>query len=97
MVNQLKILTCIFLIINFKNSKMTDLQIIKQIEKQLNIKLKKVEVSKMNQNSFVIDNGVVTHLDLSWNNISDISFLKDLKNLTELDLSGNEILDILFL
>jgi small GTP-binding protein len=39
----------------------------------------------------------LTELDLSINQITDISFLKDLTNLTELDLSSNQITDYSFL
>ncbi|MCJ7777837.1 MAG: leucine-rich repeat domain-containing protein, partial [Sedimentisphaerales bacterium] len=71
-----------------------DLNIIHQLEKQLNIKLKKLKnVNFYNpQNDYVVDErGNITGLSLWATKISDISCLKDLTNLTELYLGGNQI------
>lgn len=78
---------------------MTDLDIIKQIEKELNIKLKKLDKIKWHKKSYSINqNGQVTGLSLSNHRINNlnpiISLLKKLKNLTELSFNKNGIDDI---
>jgi len=100
---------------------MTDLEIIRQIEKELNVKLKKLDKIEwrskgytLNQEGQVIGielcmceienlNRIIsslsalmnlTQLDLSSNQLSDISPLFALTNLTQLDLSSNQLSDI---
>ena len=61
---------------------MTDLQIIKQIEQQFNIKLKKVDEIGWNTKTYIVNNkGNIIGLGLYNCGISDISFLKDLTSL----------------
>ncbi len=74
---------------------MTDIQIIEQIEKQCNIKLKSIEYSLLESNSFVLDskNNVIS-LNISDVEISDLSLIANLKSLKELILNNNQIIDI---
>ncbi|MBN1352955.1 leucine-rich repeat domain-containing protein, partial [candidate division KSB1 bacterium] len=99
---------------------MTDLDIIKQIEKELNVKLIKVDDIGFGGGYSLNQNGQVTgislfgcrikklnriisllkelrnlgELQLTANQLSDISPLKALMNLTELNLGGNQLSDI---
>jgi internalin A len=74
-----------------------DMEIIKQIEKQLGIELKPVPLKKLMSvvNSFSVDNmGQVKGLRLDGRNIKDISFIRSLGGLTHLSLNDNQIRDI---
>ncbi len=74
-----------------------DLDIIRQLEKQLNKKIPQLKVIDFvhPENRYVLDErGNVTGLSLWATKISDISCLKDLSDLTELYLGGNQISDI---
>jgi Leucine-rich repeat (LRR) protein len=84
---------------------MSDLDVIKEIEKIIGIKLKPcppdVDIMKRLESYLLNEDQKVTglnlanlNLPLSGNNLSDISILKDLPNLTQLNLSQNEINDI---
>ncbi|MEA3450884.1 MAG: leucine-rich repeat domain-containing protein, partial [Bacteroidota bacterium] len=82
---------------------MTDIQTIKQIEKELNIKLEKVDEIKyntkkgytLNEQAEIIELGLYECEIKDLNRIID--FLKDLKSLTTLNLRSNNISDISFL
>jgi internalin A len=78
---------------------MTDLDIIKQIEKELNVELKKLNKIVANSIGYTLNqNGQVTGLGLYECEIKNlnriISPLKELKNLTKLTLSDNQLRDI---
>ena len=78
---------------------MTDLDIIKEIEKILDIKLKKIHEFDYSSGGLILNTqGRVTRLDLVYCTIKNIEkiifYLKELKSLTHLDLSGNQISDI---
>jgi Leucine-rich repeat (LRR) protein/GTPase SAR1 family protein len=78
---------------------MSDLDIIKQIEKTLNVKLKEVKIIEWESQCYVLNqNGEVSALGLDDCNIinlkSIIYLLKDLKYLSELDLRKNELENI---
>jgi internalin A len=78
---------------------MSDIEIIKQIEKELNIKLKKLDEIKYNSRCYTLNlNGHITGLILYECEIKDInriiSFLENLNNLNRLSLHGNQISDI---
>ncbi len=76
-------------------TKSFDLFIIKQIEKQLNIKLEEVDELKYDKNGYTVDkNKKVTGLILFDNGFTNICLLKDLTNLIHLDLENNGIEDI---
>ncbi|PKP58263.1 MAG: hypothetical protein CVT88_07580, partial [Candidatus Altiarchaeales archaeon HGW-Altiarchaeales-1] len=77
----------------------TDLEIIKQLGKQLNIELKQlkeIDFRKFQyEKGYILDeNKNIIGLCLNDTNISDISVLGNLKNLTQLDLWNNNISDI---
>lgn len=79
-------------------------KIILELEKQLNTKFQKADVSKTpsirtgKTAEYLTDNnGDITGLMFIHSDIEDFSFLKDLKSLTSLDLSSNNITDISFL
>ena len=76
-----------------------DLQILKQLGKQIGTKLKPVESEVVfgweSRGSLAIDkNKNVVGLNLYDSGITDISVLQELTNLTRLDLSSNQIIDI---
>ncbi|HYV95629.1 MAG TPA: COR domain-containing protein [Chitinophagales bacterium] len=100
---------------------MTELYIIRQIEKKLNIKLPKFDRLRSRERGYMPNqaNNVVglslyncqlrdlqgivanlkelsqlTEIDLSVNNLTDISSLKELRSLTSLNLTNNELIDI---
>ena len=78
---------------------MTDTQIIKQLENQLNIKLKKVEEIDWDTVGYTTDQQEnITGLGLYRCKIKDVTpiikQLTDLKNLTNLNLGYNQISDI---
>lgn len=78
---------------------MKDLDIIKQIEKELNVKLEKLKnIGVFGYGYTLSQKGQVTGLSLYECKIKNlnriISPLKDLKNLTELNLYGNQLSDI---
>jgi len=78
---------------------MTDLDIIKQIEKELNIKLEKLDEIEFSSKGYTLNqNGQVTGLGLYECEIKNlnriISLLKALSNLTELNLWDNQLSDI---
>jgi len=77
---------------------MTDLDIIKQIEKELNIKLEKLDEIPEEKGYTLNQNGQVTGLGLYNCKIKNlnriISPLKELTNLTELHLRDNQLSDI---
>ena len=77
---------------------MTDLQIIKQIEEELNIRFGKVEKITWLTNSYTVNKQAkITGLGLYRCQIEDLSriidFLRALKNLTVLNLGANKISD----
>jgi small GTP-binding protein len=74
-----------------------DLEIIKQIEIDLNIKLEVIMLEAIvgGVRGYTTDeNKNIIGLNLSFLEIHDVSFLKDLKNLTHLDLKNNKVSDI---
>ena len=78
---------------------MTDLDIIKQIEKELNIKLEKLDGMKFGSEGYTLNqNGQVTGLGFWECNIKNlnriISSLKALTNLTNLQLIRSQLRDI---
>jgi len=79
---------------------MTDLDIVKNIEKELNVKLEKLDkIEWWGRNGYTLNqNGQVTGLVLHSCEIKNlnriISLLKELKNLTKLSLGRNELSDI---
>ena len=77
---------------------MTDLDIIKQIEKELDVKLDKKDEIEHSKGYTLNENGQVTGLGLSHYELKNlnrvISLLKELTNLTELNLVENQISDI---
>jgi GTPase SAR1 family protein len=78
---------------------MTDLEIIGQIEKELNVKLEKLDEIKWNNKGYTLNqNGQVTGLGLYRFEIANlnriISPLKELTSLTQLDLHNNQLSDI---
>jgi hypothetical protein len=74
------------------------MEIIKQIEKQLGIKLKPVPfkyIMAWQNNGYALDKtGQVQGLNLDNREIKDISFLKNLSGLTYLSLKENQITDL---
>ena len=78
---------------------MTDLDIIKQIEKELNVKLKKLDEIEWDSKGYTLNqNGQVTNLGLYECEIKNlnriISPLKELTNLMDLNLRNNQLSDI---
>ncbi len=81
---------------------MNNLQILKQLEKQLNIKFEKIDINKTD---YGYSPGTTTNYSTDFNNniiaiqieniiIEDISLIGELYKLKELCLTGNEITDI---
>lgn len=70
------------------------------IEQELQIELQEGNLDKImglreSRNNFIMnEKGEIVALNLSWNKISDLTFLSELKALTHLDLGGNQIEDI---
>jgi len=75
---------------------MTDEQILKKLEKQLNIKFEKVnEITLFDETpSYVINNGNVTSLGINYIIIEDLNLIARLVNLKKLSLINNQIKDI---
>jgi small GTP-binding protein len=75
---------------------MSDLEIIKQLEKAIEIKLNKVGPGDFatTSNCYVMEAGKVTGLDIYDTSISDLSPLKELNQLTRLWLNSNQISDL---
>ncbi len=83
---------------------MNDLDIIKKIEKQIEISLQEMPLDELKKNlnkpirGYAVDDTErIIGLCINSNYLSDISFLKELKGLSTLDLSYNNISDISFL
>ncbi|MFD2041579.1 leucine-rich repeat domain-containing protein, partial [Flavobacterium artemisiae] len=65
-----------------------------ELEKIYKISINESKVT-YNRNSYSLNSkGEIVSLDLSLNNISDISTLKSFKSLTHLNLNTNKIVDI---
>jgi small GTP-binding protein len=75
---------------------MSDLEIIKQLEKEIGQKLKQVKINnfRRGRNRYVMEAGKVIQLDISATVFSDLSPLKELNQLTELWLDNNQISDL---
>jgi internalin A len=81
---------------------MTDLEIIKEIEKEIGINLESVEIKTWNSIGYELNQkGYVSGLGFHNCNLGNLetifSFLKELKELTNLNLSGNNISDVSYL
>ena len=75
---------------------MSDLDIIKKIEEELNVKLEKLQESSWSIRGYILNkNGQVKSLKLYECNINNFNrifnYVKDLKYLTELNLSKNKL------